>query len=290
MARITQYLPVKFRMTAKRARRRARRLKGTFSSRRRPGVVVMLHIGRCGSTVLADMLGQHSEIFWDGKIYRAAQGMYGKELRGFDYRSWTMRQFAISGARYYGFEFKVLEDQYPAMIRASLRQFLGDCRSMGVTHYIILRRRNTLNQVVSHYASRARGSWHLKQGGQATARRFALDLGCIGTGGSRGKDLVSYLDDVEAVYQELDSLLGAERVLRIEYEPDIESAGPRVAYGKICEFLGVRADGVEIRNERSNPYGLSETVENLSAVAETLRGTRHAWMLGGDGPPAGGSA
>ena len=37
--------------------------------KKRKGNIFMLHIGRVGSTVLADLLNQHSQIHWDGEFY-----------------------------------------------------------------------------------------------------------------------------------------------------------------------------------------------------------------------------
>ena len=95
-----------------RSYRRFLQIKGYFASNKRPGVVIMLHIGRCGSTVLANMLVQNPEIYWDGKTARRAHELYGDSVKKLDIAEWFKRQFAISGARYYGFEFKMLRDQY----------------------------------------------------------------------------------------------------------------------------------------------------------------------------------
>jgi len=240
----------------------------------------MLHVGRCGSTVLADMLGQHPRIYWDGKIHRAAQQMYGKDLRNFDYRAWTRNQFAMSGDRYYGFEFKILADQYPATLGVNLPEFLDACRSMDVTHYLILRRRNTLKHVVSHYASIARGGkWHVPAGGQTAICRFALDLEHVRTGSSSGKRLVEYLEEVDVAHDELARHLAGEQVLEIDYESDIERSGPQRAFGRTCEFLSIPLETVAVRNEKVNPYGMRETLENFAEVECALGGTRFEWML-----------
>ena len=55
-------------------------IKGRPFSSKRPGVVVMLHIGRCGSTVLANMLDQNPNIFWDGKTARKAHELYENSI------------------------------------------------------------------------------------------------------------------------------------------------------------------------------------------------------------------
>ena len=68
--------------------RRVLQFKGYPFSRRRPGVVIMLHIGRCGSTVLANMLDQNPNIFWDGKTARRAHEIYGDSVKTLDISTW----------------------------------------------------------------------------------------------------------------------------------------------------------------------------------------------------------
>lgn len=55
----------------------------------RSGNIVMFHIGRSGSTVLGDLLDQHSSVYWDGEIYQSF------------YRAWesVTNRIQIWGAR-----------------------------------------------------------------------------------------------------------------------------------------------------------------------------------------------
>lgn len=39
--------------------------------------VAMFHMGRCGSTVLGEMLGAQGEVFWAGEIFEDMPGLYG---------------------------------------------------------------------------------------------------------------------------------------------------------------------------------------------------------------------
>jgi hypothetical protein len=266
-------------LLSQRSKRSLRRLAGSLSARRRPGVVLMLHIGRCGSTVLANMLHQHPRIYWDGKIYRAAQAMYGRELRGFDYRRWTPRQFAISGGRYYGFEFKFLPGQYCSDIHTDPAEFLASCVPMGVTHYILLQRENTLRQAVSYYSSKARGAWHLAPGGELGPGRFVLDVDHVSTGRDQGRPLAEYLRHADEAYRAVSAALADRASLTLSYEQDIERSGPSEAYRKVCGFLGLAVQPVAVRDKKINPPGLSELVENMDEVRAALAGTPYEWML-----------
>ena len=71
-----------------------------------------------------------------------------------------------------------------------------------------------------------------------------------------------------------------ERWLHLVYEDDIEQS-PKVAYEKVCAFLGVEVFEVEYRLQRLNPKPLSQIIENFDEVREHLSGTRYEEMLEG---------
>lgn len=258
--------------------RRVDQLMGYPNSHRRPGVIVMLHVGRCGSTVLANLLEQNPWIHWDGKLHRKARMLYGDKVRDLDALRWTKRQFAISGARYYGFEFKILEDQYPAILGIATRDFLLKCKAIGVTHYILLNRQNTLRHVVSHYASKNRGAWHSTKTDGVKRRVFSLALNDITTGSAPGRPLIKYLQEVDHIHEEVRAILRKERFIELTYETDINAEGAEIAYGKICNFLEVEPTKVSVRNVKMNPFPLEETVSNYGEVITALQGSKFEWM------------
>jgi hypothetical protein len=274
---VSRLLSERQRKLARKTVRQAALWVGSLSAHRRRGVVLMLHIGRCGSTVLANMLGQHPGIRWDGQIYRyrAPEGRVNSSNVG----SWTKEQFAIAGARYYGFEYKILPDQHSAKLGIDLLQFLDICRETGVSHYLILKRSNTLRHIVSNYASIARGLWHIERGKKAGAKTFQLDLDHITTERSPGLPILSYLEKVDDTYDAVSESLQNGKVLHINYETDIEASGPDVAFRKVCDFLNLPWVQVEVKNQRLNPYKMEEIVENWAELKGVLSGTKYEWML-----------
>lgn len=263
------------------ARRQIRvldQLRGYPASARRPGVVLMLHVGRCGSTVLANLLMQNPTVFWDGKLHRKALGLYGQRVKDLDIARWTQRQFSISGSRFYGFEFKILADQYSAILGTTTPDFLDICKQIGVTHYILLIRRNTLRHVVSHYASRNRGAWHASTADAVQARKFHLDTTDITTGTAPGRPLLDYLQEVDDAHADIRRLLNDQPFLEIEYETDIDGNGAEYAYHKVCDFLDIEPGAVSVRNVKVNPFPMDDVLENYAEVAGLLEGTEFAWM------------
>ena len=277
----TSFVPRRYLPLVKRQVRLFDRFRGMLTARNRPGVGLMLHVGRCGSTVLANLLTQNPKMFWDGKIPRKSQQLYGKGITDFDYADWTKAQFVISGDRFYGFEFKILSDQYPAIFDTTTSEFLNKCRRIGVTHYILLTRRNTLRHVVSHYASQYRGNWHADTTQQVKKKDFALDINAVTTGQAPGRPLVDYMREVDAAHAEVRALLADENVLEIEYERDIDEAGAESAYERICEFLGITPGDVQIRNRKMNPYPLDSILVNYEDVERALENTEFSWMSKG---------
>lgn len=286
--KVADLLPLGLLPYGRRVMRRIDQAAGARAARNRPGVVMMLHVGRCGSTVLANLLDQNPAIRWDGKLPRKARSLYGDAVAKMDFADWTQRQFASSGDRWYGFEFKILADQYPAVLGTTTPAFLERCKAIGVTHYILLTRRNTLRHVVSHYASTARGNWHLSGAGAGDAGQahFRLDAERITTGSAPGRPLADYLQEVDDAHAEVRAILRGEKLLEIEYEADIDAQGPGLAYGRICAFLGIEATGVAVKNRKTNPFPMTDTVTNFDEVAAALTGTRFEWMLERGAEPA----
>jgi hypothetical protein len=286
-SKISAHLPKALRPYLGRLRRRVDQIRGQPRAGRRRGVVLMLHVGRCGSTVLANMLAQDPEIYWDAKLHRKAQSLYGDSLKKMNHKAWLARQFSISGDRFYGFEFKILQDHYPDMAGLNLAEFLGHCRDIGVTHYILLVRRNTLRHVISHYASRNRGKWHFDVNETSQAQRFPLDLDNITTGSGAGRPLETYMRQVDAAHAEVRDILQGEQLLEIDYETDIDEMGAGFAYEKICRFLGKTPREVTIRIRKANPFPISSTLTNYNDLVARLEGTEFAWMLKTPAPDEG---
>ena len=278
---IAKRLPQAIVPYGRRAMRHWDQITGYPSSGKRPGVVLMLHIGRCGSTVLANQLDQNPKIYWDAKLHRKAHNLY-RDAKSLDYAVWTKRQFLISGDKYYGFEFKILQDQYPAILGTTTKQFLEQCKLIGITHYILLKRRNTLRHIVSHYASINRQKWHISNIDNVKPKRFTIDINNISTGSASGRSLVEYLQEVDNTHNETKEILNDQMILEIEYESDIDKNGPEFAYKKICEYLGIELADVEVENIKANPFPMRTTVQNYDEIAQKLKGTNFEWMLEGE--------
>lgn len=234
------------------------------------GHIVMFHNSRSGSGVLGNFLRQHPLIHWDGEVF---MGIYTSDLaRHFErnYPKLYLRQRRIRRKEpFYGFEFK--PNLHANKINISLSEFLGKLNSFGNNYYIRLTRKNNLRRFVSIQVSKKRGKWHLRPEEQPELTRVKLDI----------PKVLRYLDRMSEETEELKDFLEGKSVLYLNYEDHILE-DPRIAYRRVCEFIGIEAVQVTIDNRKMNPFPLSEIIENFEEVEHELSGTPYEWMLHAD--------
>jgi len=278
--RYSKHLPPKARKLAQRVAREVDIITGWPASHKRRGAVAMLHVGRSGSTVLGNMLDEHPEIVWDGESFYVQHHASPDAIRGHKAGRWLRRQMNASGSKYYGFEFKPLLDQHLSFVDLSLDELLSAFSAAGVSHYIILERRNILRRMISQYVGAATGVRHLTTGQSIKKKKVRIDVERAGFGDVwRPKPLVACLTEVEDLYETLERRLANENCLVLEYESDISKDGPQVAFRRTSEFLGLTSMDVSPNLVKTNPYAVAELLENYEDVASALRGTKFEWML-----------
>ena len=248
----------------------------------RAGAVVMFHTGRCGSTVLADMLGQHRGVLWEGELYQrffhiwARQGKRVDPLRfHVDPVELLRRRQSRSGLRYYGLEVKFFHLRIAGY---ELETFVAALDPLGFRHFVSLERRNQLRAIVSSLVGGEVG-YHRRGAAPATLHRVTLDPARVAID-RETRPLLAYLEDYEERFAALRRVLPPRATLHLVYEDDIRD-DPRVAYRRLCEFLALEAKAPTINYDRTNPFALEEMLANFDEVAAALRDTRFEWMLHG---------
>jgi len=241
---------------------------------------VMFHIGRCGSTVLADMLNQHPEIHWGKEVF---QPYHKHKKPGFITRGRYIRQLirrfgsmAVSGT--FGFETKYLplQDLSYQCTNISIGEYIKLLRKMGFTRFIVLQRKNYLRRAVSFEVSRVSGDWHTSVPTFSPTKitlnvnSFPFDTGI--------ENLVESFKAIDNSFQQLAGTISREEVLHLTYEADILK-DPTIGYEKVCRFLGIQPQKPRIYYKRTNPFKLEELLENFNEVRAKLENTEYAWML-----------
>jgi LPS sulfotransferase NodH len=247
----------------------------------RPGNVMMFHAGRSGSTVLGDLLGQHPRVFWDSEIFQTSSERWlsrqmrqdpGRSRKAMDHLRDHMR---LAGRRFYGVETKLIHLKWVGL---GPEEYLDAIRRLGFSHYVILERRNRLRALVSGLVGRTTGTWHsTEQTGDSPARtRIRIDLEKVGIKNGL-QTLPEFFDRQQATFAALRRGLEGKPLLSLVYEDDIQK-DPTAAYGRVTRFLGLDPAPVKVNLRRTNPFPLSELVENFDKVKAALRGTPYAWM------------
>lgn len=249
----------------------------------KPGRICLVHTGRTGSTVLANMLRVHPELYWDDETLgrrtrwfmsehpnaylgpRPAQSPVGEVARRF---------WRASGSRF-GFEVKPMHLMAFGLtdLPASDRFF----DRLGVTHRIGLVRRNLLRRLISSERFAVQGLTHHKKTASSGPRKpFELSLDGVHSYAGRPLTLEEALREAQAAAEVVPTLCGPD-TLQLVYEDDIQD-DPRVAYHKVIEHLGLTSTEPEVSLRRTNVGSLDDIVSNADAIRSRLRGTEWAWM------------
>ena len=249
----------------------------------KPGRICLVHTGRTGSTVLANMLRVHPELYWDDETLgrrtrwfmnehpnahlgpRPAQSPVGEVARRF---------WRASGSRF-GFEVKPMHLMAFGLtdLPASDRFF----DRLGVTHRIGLVRRNLLRRLISSERFAVQGLTHQKVTSSSETRKpFELSLDAMHSYAGKPLTLEEALREAQAAAEVVPRLCGPD-TLQLVYEDDIQN-DPRVAYQKVVDHLGLPSTDPEVSLRRTNVGSLDDIVANAEAIRARLRGTEWAWM------------
>lgn len=244
---------------------------------RRMGHIAMFHIGRCGSTVLAEMLKQNPQIHWDSEIYEPQGELfhkYGLRADASGPIGFLRRRIASADRPHYGCEVKPYQARLVELPMGKLIESFG---ALGFTHFVLLERRNSLRKIVSSLIAIATQRWHVPAGTLVPLTRFRLDVNSVRTEYT-DKPLLDFLRSYRDDMRDIEARLAGRPVLKLTYEDDIE-ADPEVAYRKVCDFLGFNPVPTAVRLGRTTPFALHDVLENYDEVAAALSGTEFEWML-----------
>lgn len=129
-------------------------LRGVVSPPQTQRKIAMLHEGRCGSTVLGDLLNQHPLIDWEGEIFQHRRSEICRRLQleyPMAYIKWRRLR---SEKSFYGFETKTID--HLNLMGLSLPEYTRRLKDIGVSSFIYLDRRNNLRRTVSKIVGRKR--------------------------------------------------------------------------------------------------------------------------------------
>jgi hypothetical protein len=245
------------------------------AQKKRIGNIVMLHNGRVGSTVLADIINQHSDIHWDGEIFTSKR----KTFRYYIKKPLKFLKLRISlrTKPFYGFEIKAMEYQQIRYLKdiENLNDFLEYMSKYNFNYIILLKRNNYLRQYISLIRARQLKIRHTDR--DMNLHKIRLDTANTKIGNNINT-LFENFKKLDAFYNYLDKILKNKNYLKLEYENDIMN-NPLIAYKKVCNYLQVNEEDVCIRLKKTNPFSVKDSVENFEDLENELVGTQYEWML-----------
>lgn len=254
------------------------------------GNVCMFHMGRTGSSVLADLLDRHPDVHWDGELYYPC--LAGEDRRTgrlvtqemdfrFDPIAEVRRAKRFAGWHWYGFEVKPYHLIWTSY---DMPGYIQALRELGFGSFIVLQRRNRLRKLVSSAVAHARGQFVYETDDEPERVRVRLGVEEIGFGRLARNGLIEMLEVYDRNFGALERVL--PNALHLSYEEHVEP-DPRIAYRAVCEYLDIPAVPVPVRHRKATPYTLEEVLENYQEVREALTGTPYEWMLQEGTSPSG---
>lgn len=246
--------------------------------------VAMFHVGRSGSSVLANMLAQHSDVYWEAELYEkrmaACEKQVGPIVLG-DSRCPILPLVELGECikshhnKLYGVEVKFFHLKHSDM---ELGTYIDGLKSLGFDRWILLRRQNLLRVVVSAVIGGKVGKFHAYTS-KPDYPKMTIHLDPNNVINDRQSlSLLAFLDGYVEDFRKLEALLSDQDTLSLTYETDIEQ-NPYVAYEQVMDYLDVTDIGKpKINLRRTNPYPISQLISNIDEVRDYLRGTPYAWM------------
>ena len=237
--------------------------------------VVMFHIGRCGSTVLGDLLDQHPDMAWDGELLEVHQmGFKRRILPPKAYVHYRRLRRISKKPGTYGFEIKYLRDL--DHVHMDLPELLEWLRERSFSRFLVLHRENYLRRLVSLRIAVQTGQFHRRASDHPVPASKVRVAGPVPFKGETFS-LVEYFEMFDAEADRLRLLLG-DSACYLGYELHIEK-NPMDAYRRASDFLGLSDFEPHVRYVRKTPQRTRELVADYDLVVEQLAGTRWEWML-----------
>ena len=222
---------------------------------------------RCGSGLLATLLGNHPDILIDGEIFNANRHFKVSSLRL--YLSSRGRMARLQNKSVYGFKLKLhhLTDHHGLSMEQA-KSFISSLNDKG-WRVVYLRRNNFLRRSLSSLAAQKRGVRHI-QGDANKLQKIHVN-----------SDTLLNRIKVSEQRVELDQkILEQIPYLLIEYENDLlDQSQHAQTCRKIFDFLQIPPVEVQTRLTRTSTDDLSKTIDNYEEIRKVLEKTKYADLL-----------
>jgi hypothetical protein len=253
-------------------------------------LVLMFHYGRCGSTVLSDLLGQQEKIFCLGEIFnyntwledyslenevknsilnrrvdggkltiedaiRLIDGLMGEVGKN---ENITHIVFEI---KQYDFDRGALDFRLDELIRALMHGYN--------LKIVLLERVNLFDRFLSERLASQTGVYHLTgETVNSSDARLYVEPG----------DLLGYIAANAIDYLKNRLIISNYDNLSLTYERDI-FPNPCIGLYKVCNYLGVLVRGADVKYTRTTPKNRQNLILNYKDIQALLCDHNLNWMI-----------
>lgn len=230
--------------------------------------IAIIHAGRCGSTIMGEMLHRYEGVYFDGEIFNDQR--YVEEYQHYKYDPFALLQYIGYSANVprYVFAMKPFPNEEPRINDFGITELVEALQSVGVTHYILTRRENHLKRKASSIIANATSIWHSRE---KVKRKVSIYI-------PYDEEMLQSFQEVDKQYDQLEQAIPENQLLKLSYEEDIEK-DPLIGHRKICDFIGLEFTDPGFVSERTNPFRLEDNVINYKELKTTLKGSALEWML-----------
>jgi len=222
---------------------------------------VVFSQSRSGSSVLADLLDTHPEVYCATEIFRLSPPFPHAYRRAME---------KLSPAPVFGFKLQVHHlDNELHLDERHAEEFVIQLAEVGY-RFIYLKRDNSLRQVISDRLREAGGPTYLRSDGPHELPRLAVDV----------QNVLQRLETRRHYWEVAERLLAHTDNVWVSYESDLQkSENHQEAADRLFAFLGLQSAPVATSMRRINTRPLSALIENYDELEAALRGTPWAAQL-----------
>ncbi|GEA04026.1 hypothetical protein KUL17_29230 [Alteromonas sp. KUL17] len=251
--------------------------------------LLLVHLGRSGSTVLGNLVGQYPGINWLGEVFTLEE-QKGRTFKTEDEMNNYFDKLYTSEKNAFGIEVKLInilrvapenEDSVNAVKR--YLQFVNELAEKYELTPVLLLRNNILKRLVSCHAAAKSGVWHIENDGKkhksSTLNLPVNELKDWDTGFSGSLNDVLY--NGAAINLLLENYFRDNSWNVLYYEKDVENDPVSSANKLIDLSIGneeKESINLHVKFGKTNPVGLVEKLENYNEISNLID-SEFRWML-----------
>lgn len=254
---------------------------GVFTRPIRETNVVMLHAGRCGSTVVGMLLNQHPQINWIGEILAKFREKFGDSSWVWEDPETMIRMRTnIHPCKILGLEIKRSQIINTNMNENSVIKLF---KKIGYEKFVVLRRKNYLKKKISEIVAKKIGKMNVSERVKTPKVRMPINMGRwdVHTEFVKNDTLTDHFERLDKFYEKIEEMLKKHEVLNLSYEEHVKD-NPKRAAEEICNFLNLESHEMKIETEKINRKSIKESISNFGEVESFLKGTKYEWMAKDD--------